>query len=274
MKPYIFGARNGIHIINLEITLACLEKVRGYVRELGAAGREILFVGTKKQAQDSIRQAAENCEMPYVNQRWLGGMLTNFETIRKSLGRLDAIDKMEEDGSFQYITKKERNSLGKEREKLKKNLEGIRNLRKLPGAIFVIDANKEDIAIREAFKLGIPVIAVVDSNCNPDRVEHLLPGNDDAIRAIRLFCDVIAESVSEGRAEFKKIAAAREAEEAAAKAAEEAAAQKEQAETEGAEETIEEDEDDEDDEVAGVPAAGMSSDGKTPRTKPRKPIKK
>ena len=206
MKKYIFGERNGIYIINLELTLGCLEKALEFVKQLAVEGKDVLFVGTKKQAQIPLKEAAEACEMPYVNQRWLGGMLTNFETIRKSIKKLDAIDKMEQDGSFQFITKKEIGSLKKEREKLIKNLSGIREMRKVPGAVFVVDAELEKISIAEARKLGIPVIAVLDTNGNPDSVDYPLPGNDDAIKAIKLFCETISSVIVEGRKEFKKIA--------------------------------------------------------------------
>lgn len=224
MKKYIFGERNGIYIINLELTLACLEKALQFLKDLAAQGRDVLFVGTKKQAQVPIKEAAEACGMPYVTQRWLGGMLTNFETIRRSIKKLDSIDKMEQDGSFQFITKKEIGSLKKEREKLIKNLSGIREMRKLPGAVFVIDAELEKIAIAEARKLGVPVVAVLDTNGDPDQVDHPLPGNDDAIKAIKLFCEVISGAIAEGRREFQKIARDKEealqAEAAAAEAAE------------------------------------------------------
>ena len=206
MKKYIFGERNGIYIINLELTLACLEKALVFLKQVAAEGKDVLFVGTKKQAQLPLKEAAASCGMPYVNQRWLGGMLTNFETIRKSIKKLDAIDKMEQDGSFQFITKKEIGSLKKEREKLVKNLSGIREMRKVPGAVFVIDAELEKIAIAEARKLGIPVIAVLDTNGNPDSIDLPLPGNDDAIKAIKLFCECVSGAIAEGRAEFKKIA--------------------------------------------------------------------
>ena len=206
MKKYIFGERNGIYIINLELTLACLEKALLFLKQVAAEGKDVLFVGTKKQAQIPLKESAASCGMPYVNQRWLGGMLTNFETIRKSIKKLDAIDKMEQDGSFQFITKKEIGSLKKEREKLIKNLSGIREMRKVPGAVFVIDAELEKIAIAEAKKLGIPVIAVLDTNGNPDNIDLPLPGNDDAIKAIKLFCESVAGAIAEGRAEFKKIA--------------------------------------------------------------------
>jgi len=206
MKKYIFGERNGIYIINLELTLGCLEKALLFLKQVAAEGRDVLFVGTKKQAQIPLKEAAGACGMPYVNQRWLGGMLTNFETIRKSIKKLDSIDKMEQDGSFQFITKKEIGSLKKEREKLIKNLSGIREMRKVPGAVFVIDAELEKISIAEAQKLGIPVIAVLDTNGNPDNIDYPLPGNDDAIKAIKLFCESVSNAIAEGRAEFKKVA--------------------------------------------------------------------
>jgi len=187
MKRFIFGERNGIYIINLEITLSALERALTFLKEIALSGRDILWVGTKKQAKQSLSEAAVSCGMPYVNERWLGGMLTNFDTVRKSIRRLDTIDKMEEDGSFEFVSKKEVGSLKKEREKLKKNLEGIRKMRKLPEAVFVIDSNNEEIAVREARKLGIPVVALIDTNCNPDVIDYPIPGNDDAIRAVKLF---------------------------------------------------------------------------------------
>ncbi len=206
MKKYIFGERNGIYIINLELTLGCLEKALLFIRQVAAEGKDILFVGTKKQAQNPLKDAAVSCGMPFVNQRWLGGMLTNFETIRKSIKKLESIDKMEQDGSFQFITKKEIGSLKKEREKLIKNLSGIREMKKVPSAVFVIDAELEKIAIAEARKLGIPVVAVLDTNGNPDHIDYPLPGNDDAIKAIKLFCEAVAGTVTEGRKEFLKVA--------------------------------------------------------------------
>ena len=211
MKKYIFGERNGIYIINLEITVESLKKGLAFVKELTRQGREILFVGTKKQAQEPLAEAARRADMPFVNQRWLGGMLTNFETIRKSLGRLETIDTMEKDGSFQFVTKKEVGSLMKEREKLQKNLTGIRTMKKLPGAIFVIDAKKEEIAIYEARKLGIPVVSVLDTNCDPDLVDYPFPGNDDAIRAIKLFCDAVSDAAKEGLDAYRKVIADQEA---------------------------------------------------------------
>lgn len=220
MKKYIFGERNGIYVINLEITLGCLEKALRFIKQIAAEGKNILFVGTKKQAQEPLKAAAELCGMPYVNQRWLGGMLTNFETIRKSVKKLEEIDRMEKDGSFQFITKKEVSMLLKERERLVKNLSGIREMRKLPAAIFVIDAELEKIGIAEARKLGIPVVAVLDTNGDPDPIDYPLPGNDDAIKAIKLFCEAVANAVREGRLEFEKNAREKEEAEAQAAAAE------------------------------------------------------
>jgi small subunit ribosomal protein S2 len=206
MKKYIFGERNGIYIINLELTLGCLEKALLFLKQIASEGKDVLFVGTKKQAQLPLKEAAAACGMPYVNQRWLGGMLTNFETIRKSIKKLDSIDKMEQDGSFQFITKKEIGSLKKEREKLIKNLSGIREMRKVPGAVFVIDAELEKISIAEAQKLRIPVVAVLDTNGNPDNIDYPLPGNDDAIKAVKLFCESVSGAIAEGRKEFQKVA--------------------------------------------------------------------
>lgn len=219
MKKYIFGERNGIYIIDLEITLKCIKRAAAFVNQIAKSGQGILFTGTKKQAKAVLREAAERCNMPYVCERWLGGMLTNFETVRRSIGRLDSIDKMEREGGFQYVTKKEVSVLKKEREKLAKNLTGIRNMSTLPGALFVIDAKKEEIAIREAVKLGIPVIAVLDTNSDPDLVDYPMPGNDDAIRSIKLFCDIMAASIAEGRIVYDK----KVQEELAAKKAEEEA---------------------------------------------------
>ncbi|MBI3307233.1 MAG: 30S ribosomal protein S2 [Candidatus Omnitrophica bacterium] len=203
MKKYIFGERNGIYIINLENTLSCLERSLNFLKSISAEGKEVLFIGTKKQAQEPLREAAERCGMPYVNQRWLGGALTNFETVRKSVRRLDDIDKMENEGISQFVTKREVLNLRKEREKLMKNLVGIRHMKRLPGAIFVIDSKKEENAIHEAVKLGIPVVAVLDTNCDPDLVDYPLPGNDDAIRAIKLFCDVASQAIQEMRRQLQ-----------------------------------------------------------------------
>jgi small subunit ribosomal protein S2 len=202
MKKYIFGERNGIYIINLEITLSCLDRAMTFLRNAAAEGKEILLVGTKRQAQEPIKEVAERVGMPYVDQRWLGGMLTNFETVRKSVARLDQIDQMEKDGSFSFVTKKEVGMLKKEREKLMKNLTGVRKMRRLPSALFVIDSKKEEIAIKEAVKLGIPIAAVLDTNCDPDKVDFPIPGNDDAIRAVKLFCEVAAQAIKEGREQY------------------------------------------------------------------------
>jgi small subunit ribosomal protein S2 len=205
MKRYIFGEKNGIYIINLELTLECLNRALEFLRKTASEGREVLFVGTKKQAQDSVKELAEKCGMPYVHIRWLGGMLTNFSTLRKSVSRLEAIDQMERDGSFKYITKKEVSQLVKEREKLGRYLSGIRQMKKLPGALFLIDTKKEEIALAEARKLGIPTVALIDTNCDPELVDYPIPGNDDAIRAIKLFCELVAESIDAGKREFLKI---------------------------------------------------------------------
>jgi small subunit ribosomal protein S2 len=198
MKPYIFGARNGIYIIDLQKTVRYFKSAYGFVRETVAGGDKILFVGTKKQAQDAIAEEALRAGQYYVNSRWLGGMLTNFSTIKGSIDRLKKIEIMSQDGTYQLITKKEALNLEREKAKLEKALGGIKAMNKLPGAIFVIDPKKETIAIKEARKLGIPVVAVVDTNCDPDDIDYIIPGNDDAIRAIRLFASRIADACVEG----------------------------------------------------------------------------
>jgi len=198
MKPYIFGARNGIYIIDLQKTVRLFKNSYNFIRETAQAGETILFVGTKKQAQDSIAEEAQRCNMYYVNQRWLGGMLTNFATVRQSIDRLKRLDAMVADGSIAGYTKKEILSLEKQREKLEKSLGGIKGMNKLPGAIFVVDPKNETIAVSEAKKLGIPVVAVVDTNCDPDPIDFIIPGNDDAIRALRLLSSKIADAVIEG----------------------------------------------------------------------------
>ena len=203
MKPYIFGDRNGIHIINLEITAKVLERALKFLREITKQGDTVLFVGTKKQAQDPLMQAAQKSNMPFVNERWLGGMLTNFETIRKSIKKIEEIDRMEKMGEFQYVTKKEASSLCKEREKLVKNLSGVREMKKLPGALFIIDIQKEKIAVLEARKLGIPIVAIADTNSDPELVDIAIPGNDDAVKAITVFCDAVANIALEGGNEFR-----------------------------------------------------------------------
>ena len=197
MKKYIFASRNGIHIIDLQKTIAAIRESYEAVRKIASAGKSVLFVGTKKQAQQAIQKEAERCGMYYVNNRWLGGMLTNFSTIKKSLSRLKKIEKMEVDGTFANLTKKEVSSLQKEKAKLEKNLGGIKEMKELPGAIFIIDTHKEQIAVAEARRMGIPIIAVVDTNCNPEGIDYPIPGNDDAIRAITLFTSIIANAVIE-----------------------------------------------------------------------------
>lgn len=197
MKKYIFAERNGIHIIDLQKTITAIREAYDVVRKATAAGKSVLFVGTKKQVQQTIAKEAERCGMFYVNNRWLGGMLTNFSTIKKSLARLKKIEKMENDGTFASLTKKEVAVLQKEKAKLEKNLGGIKEMKELPGIIFIIDTRKETIAISEARRMGIPIIAVVDTNCNPEGIDYPIPGNDDAIRSISLFTQIIANAVIE-----------------------------------------------------------------------------
>ena len=200
MKPYIFGARNGIHIIDLQQTVRMVKDVCVQVRDMIVAGGHVLFVGTKKQAQDSVREGAERCGMSYVH-RWLGGTLTNFQTVRQSIDRLKKLEEMANDPKVvEALTKKEMLSHNRERAKLERALGGIKDIRKLPDAMFVIDPGQESIAVREARKLGIKVIAIIDTDCDPDLVDYKIPGNDDAIRAIRLFCSLMAEAVNEGKA--------------------------------------------------------------------------
>ena len=201
MSKYIFGSRNGIHIIDLQKTIAAIKESYEAVRKIAADGKSVLFVGTKKQAQQAIQKEAERCGQFYVNNRWLGGMLTNFSTIKKSLQRLKKIEKMEVDGTFDNLTKKEVAGLQKEKAKLEKNLGGIKEMKELPGAIFVIDTHKEAIAVAEARRMGIPVVAVVDTNSNPEGIDYPIPGNDDAIRAITLFTSIIANAVMEANNE-------------------------------------------------------------------------
>src|SRR6185437_14323126 len=199
MKEFIFGERNGIYIIDLQKTLKMFKEASKFVQDLAADGKIVLFVGTKRQAQDAIAEEAKRCNMFYVNQRWLGGLLTNWVTVQKSVKRLKELDEMATDGRYELLPKKEVIKLERERKHLEANLAGIKNLSKLPDALFVIDSNKEQIAVREARKLGIPVVAVVDTNCDPTEVDYVIPGNDDALRAIRLFASKIADSIVEGR---------------------------------------------------------------------------
>ena len=212
MKEYIFTERNGIYIIDLQKTVKKAEEAYNFVRSVAEAGDRILFVGTKKQAQESIEQEAKRCEMFYVNQRWLGGMLTNFKTIQTRIAKLRKIEKMEADGDFAYLPKKEVIKLKAEQEKLEKNLSGIKDMKKLPGAMFVVDPRKEHIAVMEARALGIPVVAIVDTNCDPDEVDYAIPGNDDAIRAVKLIASKMADAVLEGRQGEQMIDAAAEEE--------------------------------------------------------------
>ncbi len=198
MKRFIWGERNGIYIIDLEQTLSRVEVAYTAVRDLVAGGGTILFIGTKKQAQDPVRSYAEKCGMPYINERWLGGMLTNYQTMLKRVGKMKEYQRMRDSGEFEMMHKKEALLISRELEKLERNLSGIRNLEKLPDMVFIIDTKKEAIGVTEANKLGIPVVAVVDTNCDPDIIQFVIPGNDDAIRAGNLMCRVIADAVEEG----------------------------------------------------------------------------
>jgi len=200
MKDYIFGERNGIYIIDLQKTLKMFKEASKFVTELAASGKVLLFVGTKRQAQDAIAEEATRCGMFYINNRWLGGLLTNWVTVQKSVKRLQELDEMATDGRYDLLTKKEVIKLERERKHLQANLAGIKNMRRLPDAIFVVDSSNEAIAVKEARKLGIPVVAVVDTNCDPTVVDYVIPGNDDALRAIRLFTSKIADSIAEGAA--------------------------------------------------------------------------
>ena len=199
MAEYIFQARNGIHIIDLQKTSKKLDEAYAFMKEQAESGKTVLFVGTKKQAQDCMKEAAEKSGMYYVNQRWLGGMLTNFETIQKRVQRLNELETMEQDGTFDVLPKKEVILLKKEMEKLQKNLGGIKEMKEIPGVLFVVDPKKERIAILEARKLNIPVVGLIDTNCNPEDVDYAIPGNDDAIRAVKLIADVMANAIVEGR---------------------------------------------------------------------------
>ena len=213
MKQYIFTERNGIYIIDLQMTVKKIEEAYYFIRDLAAQDKTILFVGTKKQAQESIEQEAKRCEMFYVNQRWLGGMLTNWKTIQTRIARLKKIDQMEANGDFDLLPKKEVINLMNEREKLEKNLGGIKEMKKLPSALFVVDPRKEHIAIAEARSLGIPIVAIIDTNCDPDEVDYPIPGNDDAIRAVKLIAAKMADAVLEGKQGEQMTDAAADAEE-------------------------------------------------------------
>ena len=215
MAPYIFTERNGIYIIDLQKTVRKIDEAYMFIRDLSLEGKSVLFVGTKKQAQESIEQEAKRCNMFFVNNRWLGGMLTNFKTIRTRVDRLMQIEAMEADGQFDVLPKKEVIKLQHERGKLEANLGGIRDMKKLPGALFVVDPRKEHIAVAEAHILGIPIVAIVDTNCDPDEIDYVIPGNDDAIRAVKLIAGKIADSVLEGK-QGEQSEAAEEAEPVAA----------------------------------------------------------
>ena len=212
MAQYIFTERNGIYIIDLQKTVKKLEEAYNFVREISANGGNVLFVGTKKQAQDAIKEEAARCGGYYVNARWLGGMLTNFTTIRRRIQRLAQLRKMQEDGTFELLPKKEVYQLELEIEKLEKFLGGIKDMKEFPGALFIVDPRKERIAVSEAHKLGIPIVAIVDTNCDPDEIDYVIPGNDDAIRAVKLIAGAMASAIIEGR-EGQMGAAAQESEE-------------------------------------------------------------
>ena len=206
MAPFIFGERNKIHIINLEKSLPMAREACAFVKATVADGGTVLFVGTKRSARDSIRSQASRCEMPYVSQRWLGGMLTNYKTIRQSVKRLTTLEEMTEEGGFEGLTKKEVLGLTREQDKLEKSLGGIKTMKSLPDVLFVVDVDHEDIAVREARKLGIPVVAVVDTNCSPEGIDYVIPGNDDAMRAIELYASLVADAALDGKASLPEVA--------------------------------------------------------------------
>ncbi|MEN6357026.1 MAG: 30S ribosomal protein S2 [Armatimonadota bacterium] len=234
MKRYIYGGRNGIYIIDLHQTLKLFEDARKFIQDVAAEGKTILFVGTKKQAQEAVESAAKQCGMYYVNQRWLGGMLTNYRTIQTRIARLRELEKMEADGIFEQLTKKEAAKLREQRDKLERFLGGIKDMPKLPGAIYIVDLKKERIALLEARKLDIPVVAIVDTNCDPDEVDYVIPGNDDAIRAIKLISSKLAEAIVEVKPIEEEAEAVEEAAPEAGAEAEEGA-EKEEAASEGEE---------------------------------------
>ncbi|MFA5087997.1 MAG: 30S ribosomal protein S2 [Candidatus Omnitrophota bacterium] len=202
MKKYIFGERSGIYIIDLEKTVECINKARDFLRDVTAKGGTVLFVGTKKQAQDVMEGEAKRCNMYYVRNRWLGGLLTNFETVKKSVERLNAIEKMSEEGVWENLTKKEVARLTKEKNKLLRDLGGIREMKTLPRAVFIVDTKKEEIAVHEANKLNIPVVGLLDTNCDPDVIDYPIPGNDDALKSIRFIVSLLVDSVAEGRKDY------------------------------------------------------------------------
>ena len=214
MKKFVFGERSRIYIIDLEKTVEFIQKARDFLKEVASRGEAVLFVGTKKQAQDTILECAQRSGMYFVKERWLGGTLTNFKTIRNSIKRLKEIENMQKDGTFDAITKKERAILTKEMDKLKKNLQGIVDMKKMPGALFVVDAKKEDIAVKEARKLSIPIVAIVDTNADPDLIEYPIPANDDAMRSIKLITGLVTEGIMEGKKQFEQSEIDRKATEA------------------------------------------------------------
>ena len=211
MAPYIYTERNGIYIIDLQKTVKKLEEAYNFVRQLSESGQSLLFVGTKKQAQEAIKEEALRCNMYYVNARWLGGMMTNFRTIRKRIDRMDQLAKMKENGTFELLPKKEVAKLELEMEKLDKYLGGVKNMKTLPKAMFIVDPHKERIAVAEARKLNIPIVAIVDTNCNPDEIDYVIPGNDDAIRAVKLIAGAMADAVLEGKQGNQEAAPAEDA---------------------------------------------------------------
>ena len=222
MKKYIFAARNDIHIIDLQLTVGLIEQAYSFVADSVKAGKSVLFVGTKKQAQEAIKEEAQRCGQFYINSRWLGGTLTNFKTIRSRIDRLNKLNKMEESGEFDLLPKKEVLGLKKEMEKLENNLGGIKDMKGLPGVMFIVDPHNEDIAVQEARKLTIPIVAITDTNCDPDLIDYVIPGNDDAIRAVKLISSVIANAVIEAnQGETMDVALAAEKEEAAPESIEE-----------------------------------------------------
>ena len=222
MKKYIFAARNAIHIIDLQLTVGLIEQAYAFVADSVKAGKSVLFVGTKKQAQEAIKEEAQRCGQFYINSRWLGGTLTNFKTIRSRIDRLNKLNKMEESGEFDLLPKKEVLGLKKEMEKLENNLGGIKDMKGLPGVMFIVDPHNEDIAVQEARKLNIPIVAITDTNCDPDLIDYVIPGNDDAIRAVKLISSVIANAVIEAnQGETMDVALAAEKEEAAPESIEE-----------------------------------------------------
>lgn len=202
MKKYIFGQRSGIYIIDLEKTADCLNRARDFLKDIAAKGGKILYVGTKKQAQSIVEEEAKKADMFYIKNRWLGGLLTNFETVKKSIARLEEIEKMSQNGTWANLKKKETARLTKEKDKLLRDLGGIRNMRKLPQAIFIIDPKREEIAVQESAKLGIPIVGVIDTNCDPDLIDYPIPANDDALKSIRLIASLATESILDGKKEF------------------------------------------------------------------------